>query len=208
MIPNSIAAVLLFLVGVGPGYVFVRVAERREPRQARSPLLEFAELFVVGAASTMICALVVLLAASWSGAVSLSTWLAEGHVYVVRHVPALAAAGLLIVIASYALAWGLARFIFRGLPASVRPEYSVWFQIFHPINPRDLRFATVELNDGRLVAGYVHAYTVDDDASSRELALRAPIFTSTGPDGARTVTNDDFLILGADEIRYIGVQVG
>lgn len=71
----------------------------------------------------------------------------------------------------------------------------------------ELRFATVELKDGRRVAGYLHAYTVDPNPGNRELALRKPIFAQAGPEAPRQLIPDAFLIVPSEEIVYVSVQL-
>jgi len=209
--PDSLFGLLLFLAGIGPGYVFLRVAERREPRQAGSVLLEFAELFVIGSATTAAASVVVLLLGGATHRFDLREWLAQGRAYVVDEpTRALAAVGAILLL-SYLSAWVLARVLYKGRPASIRPEFSVWFQVFH-VDERDparaaLRFATVELKDGRRVGGYVYAYSVDPDTENREIALRAPIFAYAGSAGEPQLIPDEFLIIPSEQVVYVGVQV-
>jgi Family of unknown function (DUF6338) len=209
--PDNIYGLLLFLAGIGPGYVFLRVGERREPRQARSALLEFAELFVIGAATTAAASIVVLLVGEVLDQVDLKTWLSEGRIYVINEPFPVLVTLMAILSLSYLGAWGLARLVYKGRPASIRPEFSVWFQVFHVDEEKpdvaELRFATVELKDGRRVAGYVHAYTVDPNPENRELALRKPIFAQAGPEAPRQLIPDAFLIVPSEEIVYVSVQL-
>jgi hypothetical protein len=52
VIPETLVGIIVFTAGVGPGYLFVQLAERYGPRRDRSQLEEAAELLVVGSAAT------------------------------------------------------------------------------------------------------------------------------------------------------------
>ena len=58
--PDTLLGLAVFAAAVGPGYVFLRIAERWTPRRDRSTLHEAAELVVVGATTTAIAVLAVL----------------------------------------------------------------------------------------------------------------------------------------------------
>jgi hypothetical protein len=181
------------------------------PRRARSALIETAELLTVGAAITLVAAVTVLLVAQASRYMALDALAMEGSNYLrsepVRGVVLIGSTLLL----SHLAAWAAARFVYyRGSPASLRPELSVWFQVLHVHNraqePMDRRFVTAELRDGRRVAGYALAYTLDADAANRELALVAPIFAQRTAAEPPELIPDDYIVLSASEIVYFSVQ--
>lgn len=101
---------ILLLAGIGPGYVFVRVAERREPRIERSQLLEAAELLVVGAVLSTAAALVVLIITQATRALDLEALADNGVKYILRepipNLTALLATLLLSYGAAYVLGAG------------------------------------------------------------------------------------------------------
>jgi hypothetical protein len=54
LIPTTVAGVAVFLASLSPGYIWVRVAEVRVPRQRRTQLLEAAELVLLGGVFSVI----------------------------------------------------------------------------------------------------------------------------------------------------------
>jgi Family of unknown function (DUF6338) len=60
VIPSTLLGLVAFAASLGPGYVDVRVSEKREPRHERTQLLEAAELIVIGGLASSLAALVVL----------------------------------------------------------------------------------------------------------------------------------------------------
>lgn len=57
---HTLLGLLLFAASLGPGYVYLRVAELREPRQERSQLVEAAELVFAGVVASTIGSLVIV----------------------------------------------------------------------------------------------------------------------------------------------------
>jgi len=60
VIPTSLLGIVAFAATVGPGYLYVRVAEQWRPLVERTPLKEAAELFVVGSIATALGVFVAL----------------------------------------------------------------------------------------------------------------------------------------------------
>jgi flagellar biogenesis protein FliO len=207
VIPGTLLGLVAFAASLGPGYFFVRVAEQREPRQERSPLLEATELIVVGAVTSSIAALLVLSVGDAAGWFDTSFLAAQGWTYVLAH-PGKALGGLLSILAlSYVGAWASARVMYRGRPASFEAT-SMWYQVLKTATGPNRAFATIELRDRRLVSGYVYAYTtLPADPGRAEIALHAPI-SARPPYAAQPSTlPDHFLVLRADEIVYMSVQL-
>jgi hypothetical protein len=174
VIPNSVFGLLVVATSIGPGYLFVRIAERKTPRPARSTLLEIAELIAVGGSCSVLALLVSLLIARWTGKVDLRALGRDGTEYTLTHpVPVLTL--LLGVLAGSYLLSGIATLtayliVQRKSPATLR-HYSVWHELLRR-QEAGQPLVTVELRDGRTVAGPVAYYTLEEaPPDCRELVL-------------------------------------
>lgn len=216
--PTTLFGILLFLAGIGPGYVYVRIAERREPQVQRSALLEAAGLLVIGGLTTGVAALIVLVVADKTDQVDLEALVRRGTNYVATDpIPVLVAA-LVTLLLSYGAAVSLALIVYRGKKASIYPNRSVWWQTIGEAKDtggaKDTReakatrpvFATLELKDGRVVDGYVHAYTIDMDSDRRDISLQRPIFVRAPWQIKRTALGVDYLVVPDSEIVYLSFQ--
>jgi len=207
VIPNTLLGLLLLLLaGLGPGYVYVLVAERREPRIERSPLLEVAGLLTVGALTTGTAALTVLIFTQATGLLDVRALVENGSKYVAMElVPSLVALVVILGL-SYGGAITLALAVHRGKEATLYPNRSVWWQTIGQAKTSGPVFATVELKDGRIVDGYVSAYTIDSDAGRRDLALQRPLFVRQSGRSDRAPLDVDYIILPDSQIVYLSLQ--
>ena len=115
MIPDTLLALAIFLASIGPGFAYVRIAERRGPRIARTPLTELAELAVVGSATTALSAAAWVGIGEWSGLLDAGRLLTESEDYF-RDEPGLVVAFVLtVLLTSYALAVGAAFAFNKGI---------------------------------------------------------------------------------------------
>jgi len=183
VIPDSLAGLLLFAASIGPGYVYIRVAERRRPRAERSQLLEAAELLVLGALITTVVAMLVVSVAQQVGLVDVATVHREGLDYLLLH-PVRGFATLGAIFGLSYLGGGLVGWVAHlGEQASQQPG-TVWRDVFGQKKETNDAWATVELRDGRFLQGQVVSYTLDVSSEPRELALAAPLIS--GASGAPT----------------------
>ena len=205
MIPSTVFGLLVLTASLGPGYVFVRIAELRDPRPARSSLLEVAELVTVGGSCSAVTLMLGLILARWTGWVDLRGLGVGGTPYALAH-PAPVFSFLLVVFAgSLLLAWRLALRLHRGSPATLR-QHSVWHQLLQP-QTEGKPFATVELRDGRSVAGPVAYYTVQEAApDNRELVLIAPIKARRNARSSYEEVSDSRVVLRASDIVALAIQ--
>jgi hypothetical protein len=126
--------------------------------------------------------------------------------YLVFHPGRMGLTLLIVLVVSYGLAWVIARFA-PGRGAEVFAD-SGWYGAFERKLPDDHGVvATVELQDGRTIAGVVRAFTAEPTpVDDRELMLAAslggPMLVRT-PDGRVASIEDQFVLLRGDEIRYI-----
>lgn len=198
---------LLFAASLGPGYTYVRLAERREPRQERSPLVEAAELVLVGTTASAIALLLVLAVTETADFADGDRLVSAPADYVVDS--PLRVLGLLLtagVLANGGAAL-VAVLMHRGSEASIKPGYSAWHFLLADEVGVHRKYATVELRDGRSVAGWVAAYTVEPaDPDKRELILSTPLRVKKSSDGQFELMLDDGIILQGADIVAISVQ--
>ena len=203
MIPTTVLGLVVLAAALGPGYVFVRVEERRRARPARSALLETAELIVIGGfASTTAFAVVAALAAHWG-------WLNETQLakdsshYLLSHVTRVAGLVLVTLALSYVGAYLVALALFRHRPATIK-LHSAWDEVFTP-KAGVIHYATVGLDDGLAVAGDVVGHSVGErPADDRELVLADPEVRAPGEPTFRR-TREPLVILRGDRIRTLSV---
>ena len=206
MIPDSLAGLLLFAASIGPGYVYIRVAERRRPRAERSQLLEAAELLVLGALITTVVAMLVVSVAQQVGLVDVATVHREGLDYLLLH-PVRGFATLGAIFGLSYLGGGLVGWVAHlGEQASQQPG-TVWRDVFGQKKETNDAWATVELRDGRFLQGQVVSYTLDVSSDPRELALAAPLYQRrVGRTDVEQVSNTDFLVLREEDVLYVAVN--
>ena len=173
MIPSTLLAVVVFAASIGPGYVWVSVAETRTPRRPRTQLLELAELVIVGALASTVAFLVVASIAIWRGWLDTDAIASDGTEYLLRN-PTTA---LSVVFAGLALAYLgaylFARLRYWGKPPIIEHGYSAWHRMLGHTRGRST-YATVDLRDGTTVAGWVYLCTVDEvPPAERDLVLMA-----------------------------------
>lgn len=211
MIPNTLLGLLVLAASIGPGYVFVRVAELRNPRPSRSALLELAELVSVGGAASAIglfLVLIVLRFTEWVGAewVDVNALAREGTTYALEH----PARGLLFLLAVIGTAYGLAyisaKWWYRDFPASLR-NHSTWHELLDDENGSRRIYAFIELRDGRQVKGYVHYYTVEQaPAADREIVLGTPVQIKAKWQADWQPLAADVAAIGGQEIVALSVR--
>ncbi len=217
---NTFIGVLTVLLAVGPGYAFLRVVEPRRYRWEHSPLLELTELLIVGAASTAATMTVAVAIAAGLGEVSWRSLLRDPSAYLrVRPGPTLAIfAGA--VLGSYILAHYAARFLYRDVEP-LRSPGTVWTNAVEASRDANLVdlvrgavdppeglpvLTTVELRDGRTVAGYLFDCSEEDDIGKRDLSLRAPIQVSADGTDDFVELLADFIVIPSAEIRLFTLR--
>lgn len=202
---GSVSSLIFFVASAGPGYVFLRTSDKREPRQTRTSLIEAAELLVIG---TLITAVVLVLLATLgiqTQQFDSAALMANPLGYFLLEPVRVSLFLVIAVIVSHTAAWGTARLVHFGKRSSLRPDYTVWHQVFRSAAISGPVFVTIELVDGRRVGGYLHAYSVDRPEVPREVSLQRPIFAV----GKITMTplplESDFLVISEGQISSIAV---
>jgi Family of unknown function (DUF6338) len=210
LIPNSLLALAIFLASIGPGFVHVRIAERRGPRGLRTPLTELAELAVVGSAATVAAAAIWLGIGELVHALEAGRLLTDTDAYFDDEPGAIVAFVLLSLATSYALAIGAATILYKGIqhgkpPKSFSENTTGWVQAMFSERPHEntVVLAVVELSDGKKVSGVVRGFTAES-GENRELRLTAPIAITRAKDGLLEEADSlDFVLLRERDIRSI-----
>lgn len=211
MVPSTVVGVLVFVASVGPGYVYVKTADRWRPYAERTALRETAQIVVTGSIATVVGVVValVLLGKHWHF-IDLATLSRRPGNYIATNPGRAGVALAIVLLVSYGLAWLVARFA-PGRGAEVFPD-SGWFAAFERRLPRGHAIrATVELVDGRRVTGLVQAFTAEQTpVDDRELTLTKSLSSNMKvvlpPDSAETELNDQFIMLRGSDIRNISAS--
>lgn len=175
----------LVLVGVlGPGYAWVRYAERRKPRPSRSGILEAADVIYIGVSATS-AALIFLLAArplNFPAPAELSPgllqfarddfWRALGSL---ASVIALSVVGTLLV----------ARLAYGPSKPRINPGETVWFEVFKDATASNPIPVSIDMVDGRIMEGLFLGTDLEADIEQRDLALQRPIYVWMAGAGAK-----------------------
>lgn len=179
MFPDSIAAVLGFLLAVAPGLVFEAVREHRRPTAERSAFREASE---VALASLVFGALAVgiLLGVRAIRPTLLpdpQEWLRLGSRYAVDHLGQVAVAiGGWVLLASL-VAYAAARASSRQTEARIDPYTTGWFEVFRRRRPKGtLPMALVRLDDRSEYVGEVIYYDTNLITAEREIVLGPPLW--------------------------------
>jgi Family of unknown function (DUF6338) len=195
VIPSTALGLVVFLAALGPGYAYLRVAERRGVRPERSGLVEGIELAVVGAFATTIALLAVVWAADQGNVVDVYTFTAHPRHYLQDHPLRLLWLVALVLMVGYGLAWCAARTIYFRKGPDIVPGGTAWGDAFNGgTRPYDVTLITVELRDGRRVTGALGGFTTDA-GQNRELLLVKPIRVRLPGSTSETDISDSFLIV-------------
>lgn len=207
MIPANFVGLVLFALALAPGWAWVRVAERREVRPPRSPLLEAAELVVTGVVFTSAAALVVVSLASqleWIPDLGMVT--ARDSTFLQDEPYRAASTAAAVFLLSMMGALGGARFLYRGKDASLRPAGSVWRDVFGEGGSGRPIFVSATLVDDRVVEGRLYSYSTDAEGGDRDLALQPPIRVWAGTPPQLVAVKADRAILRSDQIAALWVR--
>lgn len=206
MLPDTLLGLVVFAAGAGPGYLYVRLSQVRQPRYERSTLEEAAEFVVFGALSSGIAVLLALTVGEATDLLDTSK-LAEDPTRYVATEPLRSLVSLALVIGiSYGGVWVVTTKMLHPGEPIISPGETAWYGVFHRMLPEHHGvYATVELRDGRAVAGLVIAYTPEPE-EPRELVLSKPAdgsLWSRDEDGNAVELPDTFIVLQGADIAAI-----
>jgi Family of unknown function (DUF6338) len=191
---------ILAVAAFGPGYVYLRAAERRSARASRSGLVEAVELAVLGAFASTVALLIIGCLADATGLADVRAFVSHPHTYLARHPLKILWLVALSLALAYGIAWGAALLVHRK-DATIRPAGSAWSEVLTDRCPpgHGVR-VTAELRDGRKVQGTYGGMTLGAD-ENRELYLRGPMRQLVG--SRQTSLPDAFLVLRECDILAI-----
>jgi hypothetical protein len=203
-VPGSVVGLLLLFAALGPGFVWVLVAERRTPQAERTPLLETAQLVAVGGLCSLIGAALVLFLGREFDVIDLAALQRDPSRYLLLH--PLRAFAVLAGAAAVALtiAWLAARFVHRGVHPT---QYAgtTWRQVLGA-HKEQAAVATVGLSSGRIIQGVVLAYEISPPTEPRDIALGQPLIDVNPPSGATSPLAGDAFIISERDIAWLSVD--
>lgn len=206
--PNSIVSLVVLAIAVSPGYVHHRLRNRFMLKDDRSTTAELVELFSAGALSTTVATVVVLLCGGFIPFLVTLNGALSGVGYIQSHPWQLLTSVLLVIVLSIGLSalsgWLIGR-LSRTRVRAIR-DGSVWVRALTRHYQDRKPYLAVELDDGRLVEGYLLAASIDEDPNRRDLILQGPLaFTGPG-DKPRTRSSAAFVMVPGRAVRLIHAQ--
>jgi uncharacterized protein DUF6338 len=204
VIPGTLLGALFLAACLVPGYIFLQCAERRRASLSRSTLLEAVGLTGVGAATSLVAVTIVLALARWSGVFDPSALADDPGRYVLLHPIRVLGPMLVAFAGSCGLAWIAAQVAYAGDPSVFRPGTTAWNQVLwgERTSVDDQVVLTIELTDGRRVAGILRNFSVELE-DNREIAIAKPAWQATADAPLVASENADFLILREERIASI-----
>lgn len=198
MIPNTVAAVVAFLLLVAPGVAFQLLRAGTRPETEHT---SFREVSLVGLTSLFFSGFSVtalaLVRAVWPAWMpDLRAWFTDPTPYVDEHYRLIARAALMEFLIALALAVLMHRLLESRSVVPVRRRLthalfgrnksivstSAWHQVFGSRQTHENVYVTVETTTGRVYAGSVVSYSVDaGNPAEREIVLGPP-FRLNGDD--------------------------
>jgi Family of unknown function (DUF6338) len=206
VLPDTLLGLVLFTAAAGPGYLYVRLSQVREPRYERTTLEEAVEFVVFGALASGVAVLAALSFGELTGLLD-TKQLADGPRHYITTEPVRALAALVLVLGvTYGLVWLVTTKLLHRDGADIRPGETGWYAAFHRFLPADHGvYGTVQLRDGRAIAGLIVAYSIEAD-ESREIVLskppNGPLWLRT-PEGRSVELEDTFIVLEGPDIYAV-----
>lgn len=160
-------------------------------------------MLVIGALASVVSAGVVLAIGKATNVLDTQKLAEDINTYLLTE-PARAFGALIVFYGlAYVGAWTVAA-VRHWSDGDFTPDGSAWYQAFARGCPEgSIPFLTIELKDGRWVAGAYKKATVERD-DNRELCLQKPLgFAQSAGSEMKPEPHDEFLLLREDEIRQI-----
>jgi hypothetical protein len=208
MVPGNLLGLALFVLAVTPGYIYLRVAERRAPRPERSPLLLTVELVVIGTGATLLTVLgiAVTLRLLSVQPIDVDEWLRLGSVYASSHLLPLTLVFCVVILLSNLGTGLVAYWLHKGKRPGFHPGGSVWTEIMTRDAGKNYVFLSLQLKNGGKVEGYLHSFALEKIDSDSEIALQPPIFVAYPGEGRRRAPKTQRLIVSRGEVAHIAVS--
>jgi hypothetical protein len=206
VLPDSLG-VLVIALALVPGWLYLRLHERRRPPSSATGLSQLLEVVAVGLLTTGISVFVLsLIPHRWlPWLIDLETWGAVGNDHL-RHNVGNSVISVAVVLGLASLA-AVALYLLQRSGSSDRfdPESSVWGQALGRRPERTAPWVGLQLRDGPFVEGVLHSLSFGhEDQDERDIALGRPIRVTDDGGPARDVEIDRVIVPGR-EILYISV---
>lgn len=207
MIPSGAFAAAL-LVALIPGWVFLKLRERRDAALPRNGLDELLEIFAVGLSTTGAAVLAwLLLPRSSTGWLLDPQALADAGTGVLADNVRQTALTLAVVLLLALLLAAGAAWLAGARTKSRFARVTVWTGALAEEDDK-VRWMGLHLRDGRLIEGRLLAYPTGDEHERRDIALEGPIFVTEASAGsARRRTDLSRVILNEIDIKSITVRL-
>ncbi|MBA9005333.1 DUF6338 family protein [Thermomonospora cellulosilytica] len=176
--PSNLIGIAILIAALAPGFAYLQAYRRYALRDARSQTTEIVEMGAVGGLATLAAALTVLVAAKWvPGLIGLETLLKGASTL-------RGSAWATVLSASVTLLLSVAACIGTGVLLGRRSRHAVgsvregvvFVKALTARSPDGREpYLAVELNDGRLVEGYLLYASVNEDPARRDIVLQKPI---------------------------------
>jgi hypothetical protein len=208
VVPGNLLGLALFVLAVTPGYIYLRVAERRAPRPERSPLLLTVELIVIGTGATLLTVLGIagLLGLLSVEPVDVGEWLRTGSVYANSHLLPLTLVFCVVIVLSNLGTGLVAYWLHKGKRPGFQPSGSVWTEIMTRDAGENDVFLSLQLKSGAKVEGYLHSFPLERIDADSEIALQPPIFVAYPDEERRRASKTQRFIVSRGEIAHITVM--
>jgi hypothetical protein len=207
VIPGTALGVVFVVAALGPGYLYLRVAERRNVRHERSGLVEAVELAVVGAFASTVSLLAVTATADAVHLIDVHRLSAHWHSYLAEHPLRILWLVTLALATAYCFTYLAVRIMHWGQPVSIELG-TAWTQAFKAARDPEsglFVYATVELRDGRQVDGVLRAHSTEV-GDNRELLLGSPLQVRVGADQPKSL-GAEIVLLREVDVRTLSAQL-
>lgn len=203
--PTEVGAFVI-LVALIPGWWFIRKRERVTGDQRVSSLDELLQVLVAGIATTGVplAALLLLPEPDTRYIVDVRKWMSQGDTYVEQNLSQFVLTGVLVLVTAIGLAEVSARFWPSPRPM-LNDRSSMWVNTIGVEKNPGHKYISAELQDGRVVEGYLFGITPDGPVDEQVLTLEKPIsMKSTSADDAVPYPVDRIAI-PLSQLKYVSV---
>jgi hypothetical protein len=214
VLPDSLG-VLVIVLALVPGWLYLRLRERRRPPSSATGLSQLLQVVAAGLLTTGISVLVLSLVLSliphrrlpWL--IDLRAWGALGDDYLRHNVRnSVISVAVVLVLASLA-ALALDRLQRSDSSDRFHPESSVWGQALGNRPNGTVPWVGLKLRDGPLVEGVLHSLSFGhEDQDERDIAITRPIRVTDEDGGSAREVEIDRVVVPGREIQYISVIHG
>lgn len=203
MLPSTLLGLLFAVAALGPGFLYVRQAERGTPRARLSALAEGVEMLAIGATTTLAALLIVVAVNQPLDWVSVSDLDQDAGKAVADHPVKWLLAMAAVLGLSYAFAALLAWAKNWGDEAVHVPHGTGWQQAFRDDRPKGHdTWVTVCLRDGRLLTARLRTFT-SHLADDRELVLYGPIKERAERAAQPSTLDQQFLVVREADVLWV-----